>query len=159
MTGVRAAASKSSSVKSTPASCAMASRCSAALVEPAVADTARAALANAAFVSTFDGVGPPSRSRCITSWPQANAAAPLPGCSAGMSFRPSGDRPRKVSTIAIVLAVNWPPQAPAPGQAARSTSARPASSSVPAACEPTASNTSWMVTFLPLHWPGMIVPP
>ena len=37
--------------------------------------------------------------------------------SPGCRWSRSGDRPRKVSTIAMVLAVNWPPQAPAPGQA------------------------------------------
>src|SRR3546814_11407569 len=69
-----------------------------------VADTARAALRSATGESRSRGVGPLSRSRCITNSPQAFAAAGLSACIAGMSLAPRGDRPRKVSTIAIVLA-------------------------------------------------------
>ncbi len=131
----------------------------AALVEPAVADTACAALRRDSTVISWRGNGPLWASRSITSCPQRNAAAGLSGCTAGMSFDPNGDTPRKDSTMAMVLAVNWPPQAPAPGQAAFSIAARAWSSMLPAECTPTASNTSWMVTALPSHWPGMIVPP
>ena len=38
--------------------------------------------------------------------------------TAGTSFAPIGERPIIDSAIAMVLAVNWPPHAPAPGQAA-----------------------------------------
>ena len=61
--------------------------------------------------------------------------------------------------MAIVLAVNWPPQAPAPGEAAASSSCSSSSVIVPAACAPTASKTCWMVTRRPWNSPGMIEPP
>ncbi len=50
-----------------------------------------------------------------------------------MPFSPAGLMPRKSSAVAIVLAVNMPPQAPAPGQAADSTACSSAASIVPAA--------------------------
>ena len=62
-------------------------------------------------------------------------------------------------TVDIVLAVNCPPQAPAPGQALSSSAASRASVMWPAACAPTASNTSWIVTSCPSHRPGAIEPP
>ena len=62
-------------------------------------------------------------------------------------------------TVAIVLAVNWPPHAPAEGQATVSSSCRSASSILPAACWPTASNTSTTVTSRPLKRPGRMLPP
>ena len=46
------------------------------------------------------------------------------------------------NAIAMVLAVNWPPQAPGPGQAWSSRSLSSASVILPEACFPTASNTS-----------------
>ncbi len=61
--------------------------------------------------------------------------------------------------VAMVLAVNWPPQAPADGQAAHSSSNRSSSDMLPAACWPTASNTSTTVTSRPLKRPGRIEPP
>ena len=66
--------------------------------------------------------------------------------------------PRKSITIAIVLAVNWPPQAPAPGQAHDSSSCTSSSVIFPAARAPIASNTSWIVTSLPRKRPGAIEP-
>ena len=59
----------------------------------------------------------------------------------------------------MVLAVNWPPQAPAPGQATHSSSCRSLSDILPAECWPTPSNTSTTVTSLPLNLPGRIEPP
>ena len=56
------------------------------------------------------------RTRSITSSPAARGLV-LAGSSAGMPLRPAGERPRNSMAIAIVLAVNWPPHAPAPGQA------------------------------------------
>ena len=60
---------------------------------------------------------------------------------------------------AIVLAVNWPPQAPAPGLAQPSSSSRSSSEMLPAAWAPIASKTSWIVTSCPRQWPGAIDPP
>ena len=53
----------------------------------------------------------------ITSLPQSIATCDLRGSTAGTSFAPIGDMPRNVIAVAIVFAVNWPPQAPAPGHA------------------------------------------
>ncbi len=39
---------------------------------------------------------------------------------AGTPVRLKGEMPRNSPAIAMVLAVNWPPQAPGPGQAAAS---------------------------------------
>ena len=74
-----------------------------------------------------------SRTSCIASRPHSSAASPLPRLSAGIPFRPAGLMPRKSSAIDMVLAVNWPPQAPAPGHAADSTSCSSAASILPAA--------------------------
>ena len=63
------------------------------------------------------------------------------------------------NAIAIVLAVNCPPQAPAPGLATPSSSCRSSSLILPAACAPTASKTCWIVTSLPRKRPGGIEPP
>ena len=75
-----------------------------------------------------------------------------------MSLAPAGLRPRNSIAVLIVLAVNWPPHAPAPGHADASTAASSASSMVPAACAPTASNTSWRVMSWPCNRPAAMVP-
>ena len=80
-------------------------------------------------------------------------------CSAGTIADPIGLMPSTSKAIAIVFAVNWPPQAPAPGLATDSSSARSSSLIVPAAWAPTASKTSWIVTSLPRKLPGAIEPP
>ena len=67
--------------------------------------------------------------------------------------RPSATGPCTDSAIAMVLAVNCPPHAPAPGHAAFSTCFKPASSSAPAPCAPIASNTSWIEISLPVMPP------
>ena len=67
--------------------------------------------------------------------------------------------PSASQTIAIVFAVNWPPQAPAPGHATSSSVWKSASLMMPDAWAPTASKTSWMVTGLSLNTPGAIEPP
>ena len=59
----------------------------------------------------------------------------------------------------MVLAVNWPPQEPADGQATRSSSSRSSSDILPTSCWPTASKTSCTVTSRPLNFPGRIEPP
>ena len=61
--------------------------------------------------------------------------------------------------IAIVFAVNWPPQAPAPGLATASISARSSSLIVPFACAPIASNTFMIEISFPRNMPGGIEPP
>ncbi|CAM5260694.1 hypothetical protein RLIN73S_02495 [Rhodanobacter lindaniclasticus] len=118
----------------------------------------RAVLRNAVREISARGVRPCLR-QSITSSPQRRAALSLSGCVAGMSFKPIGDSPSVVSTIAMVLAVNWPPQAPAPPQASHSTARSSASSILPAPCAPTASNTCWMVIGRFLCRPCAMVPP
>ena len=70
-----------------------------------------------------------------------------------------GEIPSISKAIAIVLAVNWPPQAPAPGEATCSSSSSSSSLRVPAAWAPTASKTSWIVTSWPWKRPGGMEPP
>ncbi len=130
--------SKSSIDSLTPASRAMASRCSTPFVEPPLAITPVIALCSAFFVTMSRGRRFFFRSS-ITSFPASTQPASLAGSVAGMSFRPMGERPSIVRAMDIVLAVNWPPQAPAPGQALSSVSFSCAASILPAAQAPIAS--------------------
>ena len=66
--------------------------------------------------------------------------------------------PSASATAAIVLAVYMPPQAPSPGQIARSTRSTSSRVILPARQAPTASKASMIVTSLPSTWPGMIEP-
>jgi hypothetical protein len=59
----------------------------------------------------------------------------------------------------MVLAVYWPPQAPAPGQAASSTALSSLSSMWPALKAPTASKTSCTVSSRSRSRPVAMVPP
>ena len=58
---------------------------------------------------------------------------------AGSMVLPGGAMPSASAAIAIVLAVNWPAQAPIEGSAQRSMTASSAFSTVPASTPPTAS--------------------
>ena len=60
-----------------------------------------------------------------------------------------GEMPIISKAVAIVFAVNWPPQAPAPGQARLSISLSSCAEMRPALKAPTASNTSCTVSFRP----------
>src|SRR3954449_2374125 len=62
------------------------------------------------------------------------------------------------ATLAIVFAVYMPPQAPSPGQIARSIRSTSSRLILPAKQAPTASKASMIVTSLPSTWPGMIEP-
>ncbi len=86
----------------------------------------------------------------MTSSPACSATPALRSSTAGTIARPEGEMPSTSKAMAIVLAVNWPPQAPAPGEATSSISVSSSSVMRPAAWAPTASNTSWMVTRSPL---------
>jgi hypothetical protein len=111
----RLSRSKSSRTSGTPASWAMASRCSTALVEPPVAATDRIALANACGVSNVRG----RRFAATTSSASAPMASAWSGRScavAGVELDPIGARPRELERRAMVLAVNWPPRTRAPGR-------------------------------------------
>ena len=95
----------------------------------------------------------------MTTSPTLRATSLFSATIAGTPFALSGDTPSSSHTIAIVFAVNCPPHAPGPGQALFSSASSCASVSFPAACAPTASNTSWIVTSRPSQRPGAIEPP
>ena len=83
----------------------------------------------------------------------------MAGSVAGMPFRPPGLMPMNSSAVAIVLAVNWPPQAPGPGQERSSISRSSSSEILPARYAPIASNTvTTVASRLPRRTPGLIVP-
>jgi hypothetical protein len=95
----------------------------------------------------------------MTSSPQPFATSSLRPSSAGTIEDAAGEIPSASNAIAIVLAVNWPPHAPAPGEAASSSSCSSCSVIFPEAYSPTASKTCWIVTSAPLNQPGLIDPP
>ena len=95
----------------------------------------------------------------MTSAPARAPTSSFAGSVAATPAVPMGESPRNSSAIAIVLAVNCPPQAPAPGHTRSSSSFRSASVILPAAWLPTASKRSWMVTSRPRNRPGWIEPP
>ena len=126
----------------------MASRCSTALVEPPVAATEAMAFSKAARVQMASGRTSFLTASRITR-PQCAATSFLRGSACGTMAVLSGDRPISSITVAIVLAVNWPPQAPAPGEAQSSMCLNSDFEILPAANAPTASKTSWMVMSRP----------
>ncbi len=150
--------SKSSIESGTPASRAMASKWSTALVEPPLAATPAMAFSMALRVTMARGLMP-RRTASTTNWPQRKATPSLSGSTCGTAAVPIGERPISSITVAMVLAVYWPPQAPAPGQAEFSMASSSASVMRPAAFAPTASKTSWTVMSRPLWRPGRMVPP
>ena len=122
--GVRSAISPNSSmVKGTPKLRAIARRCSRPLVDPPVAATDATAFSRASRVTIVLG-RMSSRTSFTASSPVARAAPSFSGNVAGMPFIPAGEMPRNSRAVLIVLAVNWPPQAPAPGHATFSSSHR-----------------------------------
>ena len=68
--------------------------------------------------------------------PTSTAASAFEVCVAGMSPCRVGESPRNSSAIAMVFAVNWPPQAPAPGHASSSRSCSSSALIVPAMYAP-----------------------
>ena len=95
----------------------------------------------------------------MTRRPAASATSALVGSAAGTMLAATGLMPITSKAIAIVLAVNWPPQAPAPLWATDSSSVSSASVMRPAATAPTASKTSRMVTSRSWKRPGATLPP
>ena len=117
--------SKSSMSSGTSASRAMASRCRTALVEPPVAATRAMAFSKASAgedVARADVVAHEHLDHELADRVGDLVLARVHGGHA--SRCPSGERPMISIAMAIVLAVNWPPQAPAPGQARSSSSSR-----------------------------------
>ena len=123
-----------------------------------MAATITAAFSNALRVQMSRGRRLLSISR-ITASPEATAYSSRLRYGAGSEADSGSARPMASDTQAMVLAVNWPPQAPSDGQAWVSRSHRSSSVILPAECMPTPSNTSTTVTSLPCQRPGRIEPP
>ena len=163
MCGVRSAMRlKSDSCRSTPASRAMASRCSTALVEPPNAMVTAIAFSNAGLVMMSRAVMP-WRSMFTTASPERRAKASRRRSAEGAAAEPGRDMPRASPMEAMVLAVYMPPQAPSPGAMDFSMRSRSSSDMRPRAQAPTASKASMMVTCLSVPsvrraTPGMIEP-
>ncbi len=110
---------KSSSVRSTFASFAIARRWSTAFVEPPSAFVTAIAFSNASFVMICRG-RMPSSSRFITASPAAYASSSRRRSTAGGEALPGNDIPIASPIAAIVFAVNMPAHAPSVGHALRS---------------------------------------
>jgi len=136
---------------------AMASRWRTALVEPPVAATEAMALSIEARVTKVRG-RTSRRTRSMTSSPVRRAASSFLGSTAGISLSPAGERPMNSMTMLMVLAVYWPPQAPAPGQATDSIAYSSLAGTLPAPKPPIASYTDTMSWSWPWYWPGRMVP-
>ena len=89
----------------------------------------------------------------MTRAPVATATSAFCGSRAGTSLKLIGETPSISKAVAMVLAVNCPPQAPAPGQAWSSTSFSSLASMRPELKAPMASKASWMVMCRPLCSP------
>ena len=100
-----------------------------------------------------------SASTRITISPTCSATVSFSESSAGTIAAPPGEIPSASNAQAIVFAVNWPPQAPAPGLATSSSDRSSSSVIFPAEWAPTASNTSTMVTSRSCQRPGATEPP
>ncbi len=146
---------KSSSPSSTPASRAMAIRCSTAFVDPPRAITTVMAFSKASRVMISSGLISFS-SRFMTAAAARRQSSFL--CSETASWAELFARliPSASMAEAIVFAVYMPPQAPGPGMAVCSTSSKSASLILPPECAPTASKTETMSRRFA---PGRIVPP
>ena len=110
---------KSSRSSGTPASCAIASRCSTALVDPPKAITTAMAFSNASRVRICRAVIPFS-SMPTTASPDARAIPSRRRSTAGGLAEPGSAMPSASAAHAMVFAVYMPPHAPSPGQMARS---------------------------------------
>ena len=100
----------------------------------------------------------PWRSIPTTASPERCAKPSRRRSTAGGAAEPGSDMPSASPTAAIVLAVYIPPQAPSPGQIARSMRSTSSRVILPARQAPTASKASMIVTSRPSTWPGMIEP-
>ena len=88
-------------------------------MEPPSAITTAIAFSNASRVMTWRAVMP-WRSIPTTASPERCAKPSRRRSTAGGAAEPGSDMPSASATEAIVLAVYMPPQAPSPGQIARS---------------------------------------
>ena len=80
--------------------------------------------------------------------------------SAGTIAEPAGEMPSTSNAIAIVLAVNWPPQAPAPGLGGLLELVQLLVGDLAGGVRADRlEDLAWIVTSRPLKWPGRIEPP
>ena len=100
----------------------------------------------------------PWRSMSTTASPERWAKPSRRRSTAGGAAEPGRDMPMASATDAIVFAVYMPPQAPSPGQIARSILSTCSRLILPARQAPTASKASMIVTSCPSTWPGMVEP-
>ncbi len=126
-------------------------------MEPPSAITTAMAFSNASRVMTWRAVMP-CRSISTTACPERCAKPSRRRSTAGGAAEPGSDIPSASPTEAIVLAVYMPPQAPSPGQMARSIRSTSSRVIFPARQAPTASNASMMVTSWPSTEPGIVEP-
>ncbi len=118
------------------------------MVEPPEAQTQAIAFSSESRVRILLGRRSSTRT-LITSSPIFSATVGLSSSSAGTIAEPPALIPSASKAQAIVLAVNWPPQAPAPGLATPSSSFSSSSDMSPALWAPIASKMSRMVTSRP----------
>ncbi len=131
MNGVRLEmASKSSMESAMSISRAMAIRCRTALVDPPLAATLAMVFSMDLRVMICEGRRL-ARTASMSMRPASRVAAYLSFAVAGTPESCMGEMPRISPLMAMVLAVNWPPHAPAPGQALASRASSPASSILP----------------------------
>ena len=115
------------------------------------------AFSNASLVSIWRAVIP-RRSISTTAIPLLRAKPSRRRSTAGGAAEPGSDMPSASAALAMVLAVNIPPQAPSPGQIAFSSVATSSRLIKPLTQAPTASKASTMVTCFSPTYPGMIEP-
>ena len=140
---------KSSRLRATPASLAIARRCNTALVLPPNAFVTAMAFSKAFLVMMSRG-RMPRRNIFTTASPARWASLSRLVSIAGADALPGRLIPNASAIDDMVFAVNIPPHAPSPGHAAFSMSVSSSSVMVPAAHAPTASNTVVMSMLLPL---------
>ena len=150
--------SKSSMVRGTSAAWAMARRCSTALVEPPSAMTTAMAFSKALRVRIWRAVRPAAMASARTR-AEVFVLSAFSASMADIVDEPGRLIPMASMAEDMVLAVNIPPQAPAPGQAVFSISMSSSRGSLPATCWPRASKTLTMVRSRPAWCPGLMVPP
>ena len=102
------------------AACAIASRCSTALVEPPSATVTAMAFSKALRVRMSEGRSP-ARSSCTTASPARRQSSRLAALTASCAELFGRLSPSASIAEAMVLAVYMPPQLPGPGIAVRST--------------------------------------
>ena len=147
--------SKSSKVRSTLASWAIASKCKTAFVEPPSAITTAIAFSNACLVIMSLGLISLDM-RFIIASPAFNESSNLLDETASCAELLGKLKPSASIADAMVLAVYIPPHDPGPGIAEDSMSKSSISEIEPCECSPTASKTD---TTSVLFAPGLILPP